>query len=72
MKVYYRLCTVLHSWLNGIPLDGLKLHEHSRTLPVLFLLDELHVMVPQVNVLDGAFPTFRNIVTRLYYPVVTF
>ena len=72
MKVYYRLCTVLRSWLYGDPLDRLALHEHRRTLPLLFPLDELHVMVPQVDVLDGTFPAFRNVVFSFCYSVVTF
>lgn len=54
MQAHQRLGTVLRSWLDGVPLDGLELHEHSRALPLLLLLDELNVVVPQVDVLAAA------------------
>ena len=52
MKVYQRLCAVCDPGSYLCPLERHKLDEHSRTVPWNFLIEEFHVVVPQVDVLD--------------------
>ena len=44
----------LVAWLELPPLDGVELDEDGGPGPCLFLLDELYVVVPEVDVADVA------------------
>ena len=51
MQGNLRFGAVLHAVHYRVPLDGSELHEHRRTRPAFFLLDEFHIVIPQVNIL---------------------
>ena len=51
MQTHQRLRTIRHPTLLSLPLYRAKLYEHRRAVPHILLLQELHIMIPQIHML---------------------